>query len=282
MKGFTSYLAHRYIAGTERKDAVKVCRKLNKLGLSATIDVLGEGVTDKEQARAAVAEYLSLLEDIQSTGIDASISLKLTHLGLDISREVTEKNLSTILKKAQVLNNFVRFDMERSKYTEDTVNIFLKLHEDFPRTGLAIQSALVRSPEDIDRLIKVGAPLRLVKGAYLEPPGIGFQEKKLVDINYINLMKKLLLAGHGTAIATHDEVIINEARAFARENNISRENFEFQMLLGIKRSLQVALAEEGFKVRIYVPYGKDWMAYVLRRLKERKENIYFVVRNLLD
>ncbi|MFQ5353928.1 MAG: proline dehydrogenase family protein [Thermodesulfobacteriota bacterium] len=282
MKGFTGYLAGRYIAGTERGDAIEVCRELNEHGLAATIDILGEGVTEEKHAEAAVTEYHSLLDEIQSTGIESSISLKLTHLGLDISRELTEKNLRKILRKARDLCIFVRLDMERSKYTEETMSIFLKLHEDFPDTGIAIQSALVRSPQDIKTLISARAKVRLVKGAYMEPPGIGFQEKKLVDINYTTLMKRLLLSGAGTAIATHDEAIINEARDFTLKNKISKEDFEFQMLLGIKRTLQKKLAEEGYKVRVYVPYGKDWMAYVLRRLKERKENIYFVVRNLLD
>ncbi len=282
MKGFTSYLAHRYIAGTERGDAIRVCTELNEAGLAATIDVLGEGVTDEKHARDAVSEYLALLEDIQSTGIDASISLKLTHLGLDISPKLTEDNLRKILRKARALNIFTRLDMERSKYTNDTIDIFLKLHEDFPATGIAIQSALIRSGEDIHRLMEARASVRLVKGAYMEPPGVAFQEKKLVDVNYLTLMETLLLKGHIPAIATHDEAMIDRAKDLAMDHNIGKDCFEFQMLLGIKRKLQKALKEEGFKVRVYVPYGKDWFAYVLRRLKERKENIYFVVRNLLD
>lgn len=177
MKGFTAYLAHRYIAGNERGDALKVCTELNEAGISATIDVLGEGVTEKEQAAAGVNEYLALLEDIHNTDLEATISLKLTHLGLDISRELTESNLRKILKKASVLNIFTRLDMERSKYTEDTIDIFLKIHEAFPDTGIAIQSALVRSPEDIEILIKARASIRLVKGAYMEPLASGFRRK---------------------------------------------------------------------------------------------------------
>jgi len=282
MKGFTSYLAHRYIAGTERSDAIDVSAELNKQGLSATIDVLGEGVTDEKHAEAGVEEYLGLLGDIKTTGVDASISLKLTHLGLDISRELTETNLRKILSKARELKIFTRLDMERSKYTEDTIDIYKKFHEEFPATGIAIQSALVRSGDDIKSLIKIGAMVRLVKGAYIEPPGVGFQEKKLVDVNYLTLMETLLIKGRSPAIATHDEAMIEKAKEIADSLNIDKKNFEFQMLLGIRRTMQKTLAEEGFKVRVYVPYGKDWMAYVLRRLKERKENIYFVVRNLID
>ncbi len=282
MKGFTKFLAGRYIAGDKRGDAIKVCQGLSELGISTTVDVLGEGVTDTAHAAAAVEEYLGLLTDIKETGLDISISLKLTHLGLDISRELTEKNLRKILEKADELKIFTRLDMERSKYTEDTVNIFLKLHKDFPKSGIAVQSALVRSGSDIERLIKAEAGVRLVKGAYMEPPGVAFQEKKLVDINYLTLMETLLLKGKIPAIATHDEAMIEKAKSFATEHDMDKKNFEFQMLLGIKRSLQKALAEEGYRVRVYVPYGEDWLAYVLRRLKERKENIYFVVRNLID
>jgi len=282
MKGFTAYLAGRYIAGAERADAIKVCRGLAESGLAATVDVLGEGVTDEERATGAVDEYLALLEDIHESGLDISISLKLTHLGLDISRELTEENLRKIIKKARKLKIFTRLDMERSKYTEDTLSIFLKIHEEYPDTGIAIQSALIRSGQDIETLIKSQASVRLVKGAYMEPPGVGFQEKKLVDVNYITLMEGLLRKGKIPAIATHDEAMIEMARAFALKHDIDKKDFEFQMLLGIKRSMQKALAKDGFKVRVYVPYGKDWFAYVLRRLKERKENIYFVVRNLID
>ncbi len=282
MKGFTAYLAHRYIAGVNREDAVKVCKELGGLGISTTVDNLGEGVTEKTQADSAVDEYTRLLKDIKTAGLDTTISLKLTHLGLDISRELAEDNLRKILKEAAALRTFTRLDMERSKYTEDTINIFLKIHKDFPETGMAIQSALVRSGEDIKKLIEAETSVRLVKGAYVEPPGIGFQDKKLVDINYLTLMKTLLLKGKNPAIATHDEVIINEVKDFVQSHDIDRDKFEFQMLLGIRRTLQKDLANEGFKVRVYVPYGGEWLAYVLRRLKERKENIYFVVRNLLD
>jgi len=282
MKGFTAYLAKRYIAGTERSEAIRVCEQLRDIGISTTVDNLGEGATQKKHADAAVDEYTRLLKDIKTAGLETTISLKLTHLGLDISRELAEENLRKILKKAQTLKTFTRLDMERSKYTEDTLDIFLKAHKDFPDTGIAIQSALVRSGEDIKKLIAAKAGVRLVKGAYVEPPGIGFQEKKLVDINYTSIMQTLLLKGKKPAIATHDEIIINKAIEIARDHNIDQGKFEFQMLLGIRRTLQKNLAQEGFKVRVYVPYGSEWFAYVLRRLKERKENIYFVVRNLLD
>ena len=282
MKGFTAYLASRYIAGDERSDALKVCRELNEKGIAATIDVLGEGVSDEAHARAAVDEYLALLGEIKKTGANASISLKLTHLGLDISRALTEENLSIILEEAARLGIFTRLDMERSRYTEDTIDIFLNMHEEFPETGIAIQSALLRSDKDIERLIGARASVRLVKGAYVEPPGVAFQEKKLVDMNYVTLMKRLLSEGCRPAIATHDEEIINAAKEYVRERDLSKDSFEFQMLLGIKRTLQKELVKEGYRVRVYVPYGKDWFAYVLRRLKERKENIFFVVRNILD
>ena len=282
MKGLLAFLAKRYIAGEERKDAIRVVRHLNSQGILATIDNLGEHVKEPSHAEDAVREYLSLLDDIRDGGVNSSVSLKLTHFGLDISDEIAEGNLRGIIKKASELNNFVTFDMEGSRYTQRTIDTFLRLHEKYTNIGIAIQSYLYRSPMDVRLLIEKGASVRLVKGAYKEPTQIAFPKKRDVDKNFEELMKSLLLKGNYLAIATHDERLINEAIRFADENGIPKERFEFQMLLGIKRKLQKRLADSGYKVRVYIPYGADWLPYTLRRLRERKENLFFVIKNLFE
>jgi len=282
LKGLLVFFAKRYIAGDERQDAVRVVCHLNSLNILAAIDNLGEHVQDLCLAQEAVNEYLKLLDDIKDAGCNSSISLKLTHIGLDISDELAERNAETIIKKALSLNNSVTFDMEGSAYTESTIKIFLNLHEKYQNTGIAIQSYLYRSTEDINLLIEKGASIRLVKGAYKEPPSLAFPKKRDVDNNFEKNMKKLLLNGNYPAIATHDEKLINKAISFAERNHIPKERFEFQMLLGIKRTLQKKLAEAGYRVRVYVPYGEEWLPYTLRRLKERKDNLFFVVKNIFD
>lgn len=280
MKGLLAFFAKRYIAGEERKDAIRVVRHLNSQGILATIDNLGEHIKEPSHAEDAVREYLGLLDDIRDGGVNSSVSLKLTHFGLDISDEIAEGNLRGIIKKASELNNFVTFDMEGSRYTQRTIDTFLRLHEKYTNIGIAIQSCLYRSPMDVRLLIEKGARVRLVKGAYKEPAQIAFPKKRDVDKNFEELMKSLLLKGNNPAIATHDERLINEAIRFADENGIPKERFEFQMLLGIKRKLQKRLADSGYKVRVYIPYGADWLPYTLRRLRERKENLFFVIKNL--
>lgn len=282
MKGLLAFFAKRYIAGEERKDAIRVVRHLNSQGILATIDNLGEHVKEPSHAEDAVREYLGLLDDIMDGGVNSSVSLKLTHFGLDISDEIAEGNLRVIIKKASELNNFVTFDMEGSRYTQRTIDTFLRLHEKYTNIGIAIQSYLYRSPMDVRLLIEKGASVRLVKGAYKEPAQIAFPKKRDVDKNFEELMKFLLLKGNYPAIATHDERLINEAIRFADKNGIPKERFEFQMLLGIKRKLQNRLVDSGYNVRVYIPYGADWLPYTLRRLRERKENLFFVIKNLFD
>ena len=277
-----TFIARRYIAGKTRGDAIKVVKRLNRKGLLATIDILGENVQDKEEADANTNEYLSLLEDIKKEGVLSTISFKLTHIGLDISDELVRKNAEKIIKRTEELRNFARFDMERSGYTQKTLDIFLEVAKKHQNAGIAIQSSLKRSADDIKLLIGKKASVRLVKGAYKEPPDIAFESKKGVDSNFSALMKELLSKGVYPAIATHDVRLIDEAKRFAVENKITKDRFEFQMLLGIKRTLQKKLADDGYRVRVYVPYGKNWLPYVLRRFRERKENIWFVIKNIFD
>ena len=282
MSRILSYFAKRYIAGEKQEDAINTAKELNERGIKTTIDNLGEDVKDAKDAARGVEEYMSLVEAIRKDRVDANVSFKLTHLGLDISPLMAEENAETIIKKAVELKNFVWFDMEGSKHTENTLSIFSKLHAKYPETGIAIQSYLYRSAADVTKLIKENAAVRLVKGAYKESPDIAFPEKKDVDGNFSALMKRLLLSGAYTAIATHDEKLVNEAKNIASENKIPRDHFEFQMLLGIKRTLQSRLVEEGYKVRVYVPYGTRWLPYTMRRMTERKENVWFVLKNIFD
>jgi len=282
MSRILSYFAKRYIAGEKQEDAINTAKELNERGIKTTIDNLGEDVKDAKDAARGVEEYMSLVEAIRKDRVDANVSFKLTHLGLDISPLMAEENAETIIKKAVELKNFVWFDMEGSKHTENTLSIFSKLHAKYPETGIAIQSYLYRSAADVTKLIKENAAVRLVKGAYKESPDIAFPEKKDVDGNFSALMKRLLLSGAYTAIATHDEKLVNEAKKIASGNKIPRDHFEFQMLLGIKRTLQSRLVEEGYKVRVYVPYGTRWLPYTMRRMTERKENVWFVLKNIFD
>lgn len=282
MKGLLLLFARRYIAGTERQDAIKAALGLNRLNIQATIDNLGENVRTESQAAASVAEYLSLLDDIKSSGANSQVSLKLTHMGLDISKTLARDNVEKVVRKALELRNFVRFDMEGSAYTQATIDIFLDLRKKYPNIGIAIQSALKRSTGDARAITAVGGSIRLVKGAYKEPPEIAYPDKKGVDRSFEEIMKMLLESGIRPAIATHDERLINEAKRFTAGKGISKESFDFEMLLGIKRTLQKTLASEGYTMRVYVPYGRDWLPYTMRRLRERKENIWFVVKNIFD
>lgn len=282
MKGFLIHLAKRYIAGDELKDAIDAALALNREGIAATIDHLGENVKDKKQAEEAAREYLTLLDEIKRMKAETGVSLKLTQMGLDVSEKLASANAESVIKKAASLGKFVRFDMEGSAYTQRTIDVFLSLHKKYPNTGIAIQSALKRSEADIKTLIAEKTSVRLVKGAYHEPPEIAFEKKEDVDASYERLMKELLLKGVKPALATHDEKIIEEAISFAEKKRIEKDAFEFQMLLGIKRPLQKRLAKEGFRVRVYVPYGRQWLPYTMRRLRERKENLYFVLRNIFD
>lgn len=282
MKGLIDFLARRYIAGTERAEAIEAARRLNDAGIQATISNLGENVEGPGEALLTVKEYSALLEDIKGSGIGATVSLKLTHLGLDQSSALARDNAAEIVKKALGLGNFVWFDMEGSAYTQRTIDIFLDVHTRHPNCGIAIQSCLLRSAGDVALLIKEQAPVRLVKGAYKEPPEISYALKREVDANYSALMRELLLKGKSPAIATHDRRLIGTAVRFASDNGIPKGSFEFQMLLGIKRGLQRGLAQQGYRVTVYVPYGVNWLPYTLRRLRERKENIFFVLKNILD
>lgn len=282
MKGFLAAFAGRYIAGTDRSEAIAAALELGRSGIKATIDNLGENVKSAAEARASADEYLALLDEIKDSGADSQVSLKLTHMGLDISRDLARNNLEKIVARAAELGNFVRVDMEGSACTQPTIDAFLAVRRQYDNVGIALQSCLRRSLGDARLIASIGGSIRVVKGAYKEPPSIAFQEKAEVDGCFEAIMKELMLTETRPAIATHDERLIDEAKRFAEEKGLARDSFDFEMLLGIRRSLQKSLASEGYSMRVYVPYGKDWLPYTMRRLRERKENVWFVLKNMLD
>lgn len=277
----TRDVSHRFVAGEELDEAIEATRVLNGHTLSVTLNHLGENVSDAEQAKAAAQDYILALERIKQTGVNANVSIKLTALGLDISQELCEQNLRSILECAQDYASFVCIDMERSAYTEQTVAIALRMHEYFEHVGTVIQAYLYRSRKDVEQLIAQAVRVRLVKGAYKEAKEVAFQHKSEVDRNYLRLMMLLLSRGNYPAIATHDEAMINAACKFTHDNDISKSSFEFQMLYGVRLDLQKKLVSQGYNVRIYLPYGSQWYAYLMRRMAERPANLMFVLSNAL-
>src|SRR6266702_11411 len=277
----TRAVSRRFVAGEVIDDAIEATRTLNQLNMHVSLDHLGENVSEAKEAISAAQDYIAILDRIQQAGVDANISVKLTALGLDISQELCEQNVCRILEHAQQFPIFVRIDMEGSAYTEQTVDITLRMHKQYEHVGTVIQSCMHSSKKHIEQLNAQGVRVRLVKGAYKEPKSVAFQNKSEVDHNYVRLMTMLLLHGNYPAIATHDEAIINATCKYARDNGISKSAFEFQMLYGIRRDLQEKLVSQGYKVRIYVPYGSQWYPYLMRRLAERPANLIFVLSNAL-
>ena len=274
-------VTRRFVAGEDLADAVEAIRRLNRKGISASFDHLGESITSEAEARKEVDEYLRVLDNIAENALDSNVSIKLTQLGLDVNRELCCANTRSIVEAARAYNNFVRIDMEDSSKTDGTLDVFRRLRAEFENVGVVIQSYLYRSEQDVEDLVKLGARIRLCKGAYNEPPSVAFPKKEDVDANYIKLMKILLTSGIYHGIATHDEKIITATKRFAAEQGISADRFEFQMLYGIRRDLQEALVREGHRMRVYVPYGSHWYPYFMRRLAERPANLWFVLRNML-
>lgn len=280
--GATRKMSRRFVAGETLQEAVDATRVLNQKGISTALDFLGENVFAASEAEEATEHYLAALQAIHTHKLDANISIKLTALGLDIDADLCERNTRKILDLAKESNIFVCIDMEGSDYTERTIEMTLKLHKDYPNTlGTVLQTYLYRCQKDVERLVEAGVRLRLVKGAYKEPENIAFQEKKEVDQNYLHLMGYLLARGNFPAIASHDPRVIFEARRFIAEHHLSKANFEFQMLYGIRQDFQLKLKEKGYNMRVYIPYGTQWYPYLMRRMAERPANLIFIMSNLL-
>lgn len=274
--------ARRFIAGETPAEAIAAARRIEAAGLAQTLDYLGESVGTAEEAETATREYVAMLTTIVEAGIGRNISLKLTQLGLDVSADTALGNLRRILEPARDHQFFVRIDMENSPYTDATLEIFERLwDEGLTNVGVVLQSALFRTSADLRRVVARGARVRLVKGAYKEDPEVAYQRKADVDAAYITQMEFLLREGRFPALATHDPEIIAAAKAFAAKHGIGRDRFEFQMLYGVRRDLQAALVREGFGVRVYIPFGRQWFPYFMRRLGERPANVGFVLRSLL-
>jgi proline dehydrogenase len=279
-------VSNRFVAGTEIADAVRVTKAVNHAGMSVSIDNLGENVTNPQEARHSAQLYHQILDAIAAGALNANISLKLTHMGLDIDETLARDLVSGLVAKAASMNppGFVRVDMEGSPYTQRTLDFVDELHRrpgHANSVGTVIQAYLRRSEADVEKLLSQGIRIRLCKGAYKEPASIAFESKADVDANYIQLMKTLMKSGIYHGLATHDANIIREAQAFATAEKVARDSFEFQMLYGIRRDLQQSLVRDGWRMRVYVPFGTEWYPYFMRRLGERPANVFFVARNLL-
>ncbi|HEY7027118.1 MAG TPA: proline dehydrogenase family protein [Gemmatimonadales bacterium] len=275
--------ASRFVAGETVESAIDAVRTVNPKGITASLDLLGESVTQESEAASARDTYLGMLDRIAETRVNSNVSLKLTQMGFDISEDLCLANMRMILDKAKALSTFVRLDMEGSDYTQKTLDFFSqKLFGSYGAvSGVVIQSCLRRSPQDVDRLIEMKARVRLCKGAYLEPPTVAFPDKRDVDRSYVELMKRLMANGNYPGIATHDERIITEATAYAKRESIDPSRFEFQMLYGVRRDLQEKLRREGWNMRVYIPFGTQWYPYLMRRLAERPANIAFIMGSVV-
>jgi proline dehydrogenase len=276
----------RFVAGKEVADAIHAAAAVNQFGAGVSIDNLGENVTNADEARASAQLYYDLLDQIAAHELNANVSLKLTHMGLDVDESMAYEIVRGLVAKAASMSpkNFVRVDMEGSPYTQRTLDFVHELHRvpgNEGCVGAVIQSYMRRAGADIEKLLSEHIRIRLCKGAYKESEDIAFQEKSEVDANYVKLMKILLKSGVYHGLATHDEAIIKEAKAFATRENIPRNSFEFQMLYGIRRDLQQGLVKEGWGVRVYIPFGTEWYPYFMRRLAERPANVLFIAKNLL-
>ena len=276
----------RFVAGTKIADAVRATQTVNRAGMSVTVDNLGENVTNPEEARHSAQLYHQVLDEIAANHLNANISLKLTHMGLDVDEQLARELVSGLVAKAASMRppGFVRVDMEGSPYTQRTLDFVHELHRmpgNQNSVGTVIQAYLKRSESDIEKLLSEGIRIRLCKGAYKEPASIAFEKKEDVDANYVKLMKILMKSGIYHGMATHDENIIREAQAFAKRERLARDSFEFQMLYGIRRDLQQSLVRDGWRMRVYIPFGTEWYPYFMRRLGERPANVLFIARNLL-
>ena len=275
--------ASRFVAGETIEAAVAAAKELQGKGITASLDMLGESVTRPAEAEQARDTYLAMLKAIKAAGVEVNVSVKLTQMGLDIDPLLCERNVRQILALAKELNGFVRLDMEGSSYTQTTLDFFYqRLYAEYrEHVGVVIQSALRRSTADIAHAIEAGARVRLCKGAYLEKADVAYPDKKDVDAHYVRLMEQLLASGNYPGLATHDVQIVSHAKQYVSDHDISNDQFEFQMLYGIRRDVQDELARDGYRLRVYIPFGTQWYPYLMRRLAERPANIVFILGNVI-
>jgi len=275
--------ASRFVAGETLDQAVAAVRELNARGMTATLDMLGESVTNEQQARATRDAYLQILDRIQELRLDANVSLKLTSMGLDIAEDLCVAHMHDVLGRAQEYGSFVRIDMESSAYTERTLALFEgRLYPSYKaHVGIVLQSYLYRTFADTERANQIGCRVRLCKGAYKEPASVAYPDKRDVDANFVKCAQALLRHGNYPGIATHDPRMIDAVKQYAREQGIGPDRYEFQMLYGVRRDLQDQLVRDGYRVRIYIPFGTDWYPYLMRRLAERPANVAFITGNVV-
>ncbi len=277
--GASRRMARRFVAGESLEEALAAARALNQAGRMVSLDCLGENVTNEAAARQAAESYAGMFDRIAGENLDANVSLKLTQLGLDLGETLCQELLESIIARAAGHNNFVRVDMEASAYTQRTIDICKRVRAKSNSMGVVVQSYLYRTEQDVKDLIAIGCRIRLCKGAYKEPPDVAFPKKEDVDANYVKVMRLLLPSGIYHGIATHDPNMLAATKDFAAKNGIGREQFEFQMLYGIRTDLQEQLIREGYRLRVYLPFGRDWFPYFMRRLAERPANLGFFLRN---
>lgn len=285
--GMARRSVRRFVAGETLAEAVKIAKELNAKGMSVSLDLLGENVHTEADSKRAVREYIGILDAIYEHQLDSNISIKPTQLGLDMGEELCADNLRAILRKAQDIDQTVNIDMEGSPYTDATLRIFRQLNQEFDNIGTVIQAYLYRSEKDMDELGNEGAVIRLCKGAYKEPAEIAFPEKEDVDANFVKLVQLYMAeekrkTGAYLKVATHDPAMIEATKKFVKENDVPRDSFEFQMLYGIRRETQEELVADGYRMRVYVPYGTEWYPYFMRRLAERPANVWFIAKSVFS
>ena len=281
--GIAKKFARRFVAGETADEAIAAVRELNARGITASLDLLGESVHNEAEARASGRDYIRLLDRIRESNLNANVSVKLTAMGLDISEELCISIMHEVLDRARQHRTFVRLDMEGSAYTERTLQLFeQRLYPAYPENvGIVLQSYLYRTAADVERAIQLKCRVRLCKGAYKEPASVAYPEKSNVDANYVRCMQELMRHGNYPGLATHDETIIRAAKKFAADEKIPPERYEFQMLYGVRRDLQEKLVAEGYRMRVYVPFGTQWYPYLMRRLAERPANVAFIAGNIV-
>lgn len=281
-KPVVGFFSKKYIAGDTIEKAVQCVKNLNEKGIYATMDVLGESITHKDEAVEAKTKCLEVLETIEKHNLMANLSLKPTQMGLNLDEDFAWKQISEIVAKAKSMNNFVRIDMEDSPYTDKTINLFKRLRNDFDNLGIVVQAYLKRTTSDVITLNKLNTNYRLCKGIYIEPASIAYKDRQEIRNNYLKSLELMLKNGNYVGIATHDQYLIDEAYKLIKKMNIPKDRFEFQMLLGVREDLRDKINNDGYKIRIYVPFGKDWYPYSIRRLKENPQMAGHIFKNIFS
>jgi len=280
-KNIVGFFSRKYIAGETLQDGINVVKQLNAKGIYATMDVLGEAVKNKEESIDAKNKAMEVLDAIEKYKLLANLSIKPTQMGLLIDEEFAYEQILELVKRAHEMNNFVRIDMEDSSTTDMTINLFKRIFQNYKNVGIVIQAYLKRSFDDVIVLNKIGTNYRLCKGIYVEPASIAIKDRQAIRENYLKILKQMFLDGNYVGIATHDKYLIDEAYKMIREMNIPKDKFEFQMLLGVREDLRDKINNDGYKIRVYVPFGKDWYAYSVRRLKENPSIAGHIVKSFL-